>query len=78
MAAKAEKGKDKTVAAMTTAATDTMTTAMAHGRTGEVTDTPNREAMALHGTVEDGMPAGALSGDRHRPTHGTAIVLSRK
>ena len=78
MAAKAEKGKDKTVAAMTTAATDTMTTAMAHGRTGEVADTTNGEAMALHGTVEDVMTAGVLPGDRHRPTCGTAIVLSHK
>ena len=78
MAANAANEKVRAVVVMTTTATETMTTAMAHGRTGEVTDTPNREAMALHGTVEDGMPAGALSGDRHRPTHGTAIVLSRK
>ena len=50
------------------------------GVTGEVTDTTTGEAMALPGTVEDVMTAGAreIPGDRHRPTQGTAIVLSRK
>ena len=79
-AAKADKEKIKTVVTMTTAATETMTAAMAHGRTSEVADTTNGEALALPGTVEDAMAAGALPGDRrrHRPTRGTAIVLSRK
>ena len=76
---KGGKGKGKGGSrVMTTAATETMTAAMAHGRTGEVTDTMNGQVMALPGTVEDVMAAGALPGNRHRPTHGTAIVLSRK
>ena len=78
MAAKAANEKVKAIAVITTTATETMTAAMAHGRTGEVTDTATGEAMALPGTVEDVMTAGALPGDRHRPTHRTAIVLSRK
>ena len=80
MAAKAAKEKVKGVVVMTTTATETMTAAMAHGRTstGEVTDTTTGEAMALPGAVEDVMTARALPGDRHSPTHGTTIVLSRK
>jgi hypothetical protein len=80
VAAKAANEKVKAIAVITTTATETMTAAMAHGRTGEVTDTTTGEAMALPGTVEDVMTAGApeIPGDRHRPTHGTAIVLSRK
>ena len=57
---------------------------MARGQTwdysGEVADTANGEAMALPGTGEDVMTAGAREtpGDRHLPTQGTTIVLSRK
>ena len=80
MEVKAAKKKVKVVVVMTTKATETMTAAMAHGRTGDVTDTTTGKAAALPGAVEDVMAAGAREthGDRHRPTQGTAIILSRK
>ena len=84
--AKAAKEKVKAGAVMTTVAIETMTAAMAHGRTGEMADTATGEAAALPaaGTVEDVMAAGAREipratpGGRHQPTHGTAIVLSHR
>ena len=75
---KGGKGKGKDGGSYDNRSYRDMTAAMAHGRTGEVTDTTNGETMALPGTVEDVMAAGALPGDRHCLTRGTATVLSHK
>ena len=68
MAAKAENKKVK-AGAMTTAATETMTAAMDHGRTGDMADTATGEAaMGPPGTMEDAMADGALAPGDHLGT----------
>ena len=86
MAAKAAKEKVK-ACAMATAATETMTAAMDHGRhdgrTGDMTDTTTGEAAGAVplGTMQDEreIPDGAPALRDHLcPTHGTAIALSHR